>query len=74
MKITDADLAESRRRAEDFIRKHTEECAHRRASMIESLAIEYLKKTGLQADQVEIVERQDGQKIVWYFRKKGSDE
>lgn len=56
------------------MQKIVEETASKRASLIESFVIQYLKDTGLQITEIELVERQEGMKIVWYFRKKGSSD
>lgn len=59
---------------EDLMTRTVEEAARKQTRMLESLASAYLQQTGLTADLVELVERADGFKIIWYFRKKGSSD
>ena len=56
----------------EWMMRLVEEAAVRRASMIETMLIPFLKQTGLTPDRIELVERTEGSKIVWYFREKGS--
>lgn len=59
---------------QDKIAKLVEATAVKRASLIEAMVIPYLQKTGLTADQIELVEKHENMAIVWYFRKKGSSD
>ena len=56
------------------LNKIVEECAIKRAELIESFVVKYLKDTDLRIDEIEMVERFEGSKVVWYFRKKGSSD
>lgn len=54
----------------ELMSKMVEECAVKRAEMIETMLIPFLQHTGLSPDEVELVERTEGSTIVLYFRKK----
>jgi len=54
--------------------KIVEETARKRAELIESFVIAYLKATNLSIEEIELVERYDGPRLIWYFRKKGSSD
>lgn len=58
----------------EMINRVVEEAARKRAELIESFVIQYIKDTGLTVMDIELVERHEGMKIVWYFRKKGSSD
>lgn len=58
----------------DWIKQYVDEAARNRMAMLEKLAAAYVLETKIPPEECELVERQDGPKIVWYFRKKGSSD
>lgn len=48
--------------------------AERRAALVESFFVKYLQDKDLKVGDIELVERYEGSKVVWYPRKKGSSE
>lgn len=57
---------------QNLLDKVLEDCTRKRAELMESFVLVYLRDTGLRIDEVEMVERSEGFKIAWYLRKKGS--
>lgn len=57
----------------EIMRSFVEDAAERRLAILSVYAKEYLEKTGLPVDQIEMIEQADGSRIIWYFRKKGSN-
>lgn len=45
-----------------------------RIEHIEQMAAAYFAKTDIPPDEVELVEEHLGLRIVWYFRRKGSED
>ena len=58
----------------DIMDSYVEKAAKNRAEMLEQLAAAYVLKTGIPPEECEMVERYEGSKIVWYFRKRGSSD
>ena len=57
----------------DAMQRFIEEAAAKRASLMESFVLVYLRETKLSITDVEMVERTEGSNIIWYLRKKGSE-
>lgn len=60
-------------RSRELLNRLFKETLEKRATLIEAFVVKYLQDTSLDVTEIELVERNDGDKLVWYFRKKGSD-
>jgi hypothetical protein len=55
----------------DIMESIISETLIKRAELMESFVMVFLRETGLSIEDVEMVEDQQGSRIVWYMRKKG---
>lgn len=58
------------REARESFEAMTRRVMENQAAHIEMMAAAYLKATGLPPDRVELVQENQGNKIIWYFRER----
>lgn len=55
---------------DDLVQSIVAEAAAKRSAMLNGLAEQFLKATGLNPTEVELVEKTEVGKIIWFFREK----
>jgi hypothetical protein len=52
------------------VQQHVHQVAEQQTLHLEALARVFLADTGLRADEIELVQRQQGIETVWFYRKR----
>lgn len=69
-----ASLSQLAKRSQDIMHDHAERCADVQAKHLQFLAMAFMEQTGCRPDEVELVQEIRGFQMVWWFRKRNTEE